>query len=73
MENGKNFPSPDIIQTMVDTLDIQAYQLFLEQPIEPGLGAEMHQKNEIIVQDLIGVRQKLLAELDTIIRKYDNT
>lgn len=73
VENGKNFPSPDVIQTILDTLDIQAYQLFLEQPIETGPGAGMHQRNELIVQDLIGVRQKLLAEIDTIIRKYDNT
>lgn len=32
IENGKNFPSAEVIQKIIDTLDIMPYQLFLEQP-----------------------------------------
>jgi hypothetical protein len=68
VENGKNFPSPEVIQTISDTLDIQPYQLFLEQPIEAEAGK--NQKKEIVVQELMGIRQKLINEIDNIIRKY---
>ena len=32
VENGKNFPSAEVIQKIIDTLGIMPYQLFLEQP-----------------------------------------
>lgn len=32
IENGKNFPSVEVIQKIIDTLEIMPYQLFLEQP-----------------------------------------
>jgi transcriptional regulator with XRE-family HTH domain len=71
VENGKNFPSPDVIQTISDTLGIQPYQLFLEEPIETGAGK--NRKKELLVQDLIKIKQKLVSEIDTIIKKYDVT
>jgi transcriptional regulator with XRE-family HTH domain len=70
VENGKNFPSPDVIQTILDILDIQPYQLFLEQPIEAGFGKT--QKKEVLVQELMNIRQKLIGEIDTIIKKYES-
>ena len=30
VENGKNFPSPEVIQRIIEVLDILPYQLFLE-------------------------------------------
>jgi transcriptional regulator with XRE-family HTH domain len=69
VENGKNFPSPAVIQTISDTLKIQPYQLFLEQPIETGAGKD--QKTTTLIQELMGIRQKLLSEIDSIIRKYE--
>jgi transcriptional regulator with XRE-family HTH domain len=72
VENGKNFPSPEVIQTILDALDIQPYQLFLEQPIEIGAGTEINQKSEVIVQELMGVREKLINEINNIIKKYDH-
>ncbi len=34
VENGKNFPSVEVIQKIIDVLGIMPYQLFLEQPSE---------------------------------------
>jgi len=31
VENGKNFPSVDVIQRIIDVLEIMPYQLFLER------------------------------------------
>jgi transcriptional regulator with XRE-family HTH domain len=72
VENGKNFPSSEVIQTILDALDIQPYQLFLEQPVEIGPGTDINQKGEIIVQELMGVRERLINEIDNIIKKYDH-
>lgn len=30
VENGKNFPSPEVLQKMADELDVMPYELFLE-------------------------------------------
>ena len=32
VENGKNFPSTEVIQKIVDVLNLLPYQLFLESP-----------------------------------------
>jgi transcriptional regulator with XRE-family HTH domain len=32
VENGKNFPSPEVLQRIIDVLEVLPYQLFLEQP-----------------------------------------
>jgi transcriptional regulator with XRE-family HTH domain len=68
VENGRNFPSPDVIQAISDTLNIQPYQLFLERPIETDAGK--NQKSDMLIQELIGIRQKLISEIDSVIRKY---
>jgi transcriptional regulator with XRE-family HTH domain len=70
VENGKNFPSPDVIQAILDTLEIRPYQLFLEHLIEVEAG--QNPKKEILVQELMEIRQKLINEIDNIIKKYES-
>jgi transcriptional regulator with XRE-family HTH domain len=66
VENGKNFPSPELIQNISDSLGILPYQLFLEHPVE-----ELNKKEkETLVQELIEIRQKLLREIDEVVKKY---
>jgi transcriptional regulator with XRE-family HTH domain len=38
VENGKNFPSRDVIQCISDALGIMPHQLFLEYPLEGPAG-----------------------------------
>jgi transcriptional regulator with XRE-family HTH domain len=70
IENGKNFPSPEVIQAMSDALEVLPYQLFLEEPVErdpqdkPGM-------KEILIQDLVHIKQRFNNEIDELIRKYD--
>jgi len=66
VENGKNFPSPEVIQHILDTLDIMPYQLFLELPTE----TRSHRSNTVI-SELIGIKQKFSKEIDTLIQKYE--
>jgi len=66
VENGKNFPSPEIIQSISDTLGILPYQLFLELPTETA-------PLNLMVSELLSVKQRLIMEIDTLIQKYENT
>jgi transcriptional regulator with XRE-family HTH domain len=68
VENGKNFPSPEVLQNIANALDIFPYQLFLEHPANRPKRAEITP----IVQELTLVKQKLVKELDEIIKKYEN-
>jgi transcriptional regulator with XRE-family HTH domain len=69
VENGKNFPSPEVLQNIADTLDIFPYQLFLEYPLDkPG----KPEKNALF-QELTAIRQKIMKEIDTIIKKYEES
>jgi transcriptional regulator with XRE-family HTH domain len=63
VENGKNFPSPEIIQQISDTLGILPYQLFIEHP------SEVTPVNTM-VSELLVVKQRLVKEIDTLIQKY---
>jgi transcriptional regulator with XRE-family HTH domain len=69
VENGKNFPSPEVIQAISDALDVFPFQLFLEKPVE--IKTETPHEKEIMVQELMQIRQKLNKEIDDIIQKYD--
>jgi transcriptional regulator with XRE-family HTH domain len=69
VENGKNFPSPDIIQKISDALDILPYQLFLEAPSTSGEGGLKGREREIISQELTALRGKLIYEIDKVIEK----
>jgi transcriptional regulator with XRE-family HTH domain len=64
VENGKNFPSPEVIQCISDTLEILPYQLFLEYPME-----EVGKRGEFI-QELVKIKQRLVKEIDEIIQGY---
>lgn len=43
VENGKNFPSPDVLQRMADAIGIMPYELFLESPSSPTVNEETNQ------------------------------
>ncbi|MDR1429446.1 MAG: helix-turn-helix domain-containing protein [Spirochaetaceae bacterium] len=68
VENGKNFPSPDIIQKISDSLGILPYQLFLEYPLF-GEGERKGHEKEMLIQELTILRGKLLLEIDMAIEK----
>jgi transcriptional regulator with XRE-family HTH domain len=67
LENGKNFPSPEVLQNIANALGIFPYQLFLEHPVDRPGQAE----NNAIVQELTVIKQKVMDEIDEIIRKYE--
>jgi transcriptional regulator with XRE-family HTH domain len=64
VENGKNFPSPEVIQRMTDALEILPFQLFLEYPVDvPG-------EKVMVIQELSQIKQKFVRDIDGIIEKY---
>ncbi|GHV29689.1 hypothetical protein AGMMS4952_15720 [Spirochaetia bacterium] len=71
VENGKNFPSPELIQRISDTLEISPYQLFLEHPV--NLSGAVPEEKMVIIQDLTHVKQKFIKEIDDIIQKYERS
>jgi transcriptional regulator with XRE-family HTH domain len=64
VENGKNFPSPEVIQNIADNLEIFPYQLFLEYPTEAPPPVNT------MVLDLMGIEQRLVKEINDLIQKY---
>jgi transcriptional regulator with XRE-family HTH domain len=69
VENGKNFPSPVVIQNILDVLHLLPYQLFLEQPAM----YDKHDhagKTKRIQQELVQVKQRLVHDIDKIIEQY---
>ena len=64
VENGKNFPSPEIIQHISDILELMPYQLFLEHPVEevPAAGK--------VLSDLMVIKQRFEKEINELIQKY---
>jgi transcriptional regulator with XRE-family HTH domain len=66
VENGKNFPSPEVLQNIANTLDIFPYQLFLEYPAGPG-----KPETNTLIQELTRIKQKLMMEIDEIIKNYE--
>ena len=68
VENGKNFPSPEVLQRIIDILEILPYQLFLEHPN----GLESINKNDksILVQELTHLKQSFNNEFEKTIQKY---
>jgi transcriptional regulator with XRE-family HTH domain len=68
VENGKNFPSPEVIQRISDTLEISPYQLFLEHPV--NLSGALPGEEIVLIQELSQIRQKFVKDIDGIIEKY---
>ena len=65
VENGKNFPSLDVLQKMIDELGLLPYQLFLEEPdISERTGTRE------IAQLATDFKQRIVKQLDDIIQKY---
>ena len=61
VENGKYFPSPDVMQRICTTLKLLPYQLFLEQPEL----TKIQDKNEF-QQAVISLKQ----EIDILFQHY---
>jgi len=66
IENGKNFPSPEIIQQISDTLEILPFQLFIDHPVEIA-------PLNTMVSELLTVKQRLIKEIDDLIQKYEKS
>jgi len=66
VENGKNFPSPEVIQQISDILGILPFQLFLEHPVETVPVNNM-------VSELIYIKQRFIKEIDLLIKRYETT
>lgn len=71
VENGKNFPSPEVIQRISDTLEISPYQLFLEHPV--NLTGALPGEKIVVIQELTHVKHKFIKEIDEIIQKYEKS
>jgi transcriptional regulator with XRE-family HTH domain len=68
VENGKNFPSPEVIQRMVTVLDILPYQLFLEHPVDTSPQPQHILKDaEKIIQSLTSMKQEFVQKFDAVI------
>ncbi|MDR0503467.1 MAG: helix-turn-helix transcriptional regulator [Treponema sp.] len=72
VENGKNFPSPEVIQAIISSLEILPYQLFLEEcsasfSNDSSFSGDL--KNTMVIQELTDIKQKLIKELDGVIGK----
>ena len=70
VENGKNFPSPQVLQKIIDVLDILPYQLFLEHP--DTLKIAIHDEKNILFQEITYLKQKFNEEFEKAIQKYFN-
>jgi len=68
VENGKNFPSPDVLQRIIEVLDILPYQLFLEFPGEAKT-TKQGEKN-ILFKELTQLKQQFNHEIDMALQKY---
>jgi transcriptional regulator with XRE-family HTH domain len=66
VENGKNFPSPEVIQQIADTLKVLPYQLFLEHPVETA-----RLRPNIVVSELIRIRQQFVKDIGDLIKKCE--
>jgi len=69
IENGKNFPSPDVLQRIIDVLGILPYQLFLEYP--ENLKIKNHDEKSMLLQELTHLKQQFIREFDKTIQKIE--
>jgi len=68
VENGKNFPSPEVLQKIIGVLEIMPYQLFMEYPDRSNTSRQ-GEKN-ILFQELSYLQQRFNNEFEKIIQKY---
>jgi transcriptional regulator with XRE-family HTH domain len=64
VENGKNFPSTEVIQKIVDVLNILPYQLFLEDPKSSNQADSRE-----ILQLANNLKKYLTMQIDNFIEK----
>ena len=69
VENGKNFPSPEVLQRIIDVLDVLPYQLFLEHPENPKM--IKNKEKSILLQELAHLKQQFNSDIAKIIEKYE--
>ncbi|MDR2716818.1 MAG: helix-turn-helix domain-containing protein [Treponema sp.] len=67
VENGKNFPSPEVIQQIADTLEVLPYQLFLEHPVETA-----RPNINILIPELMKIKQQLVKDMGDLIKKCED-
>ncbi len=65
VENGKNFPSLEVLQNITETLKIMPYQLFLEIPVM------QNDFSSVSKQTLIELKQKICGLIDEELEKND--
>ena len=70
IENGKNFPSPEVIQAIINSLEIMPFHLFFEMPVSTLLDSDS--KETKVIQELINIKQKLVKEIEDIIQTYQS-
>ena len=70
VENGKNFPSLEVLQRIIDILEILPYQLFLENPEKPKIAKQT--EKSILFQELTYLKQQFNHEFDEVIEKYSH-
>jgi transcriptional regulator with XRE-family HTH domain len=68
VEDGKNFPSLEVLQQIADTLDVLPYQLFIEQQID----MDQIQMNTLI-PELIRLNQQFSKEITELIKKCNKS
>ena len=71
VENGKNFPSLDVLQRIIDVLDVLPYQLFLEHPGKTKTAK--HSEGSALFQELTYLKQQINREFDKTIQKYQRS
>jgi len=67
VENGKNFPSLEVLQQIADTLEVMPYQLFIEQQVD-NVQIQMN----VLIPDLIRINQQFSKEITELIKKCNN-
>jgi transcriptional regulator with XRE-family HTH domain len=64
VENGKNFPSLEVLQQIADTLEVLPYQLFLEHPVD-----EVQIQMNTLIAELVRINQQFAKEIVELIKK----
>jgi transcriptional regulator with XRE-family HTH domain len=64
VENGKNFPSLEVLQQIADTLEVLPYQLFLEHPLD-----ETQIQMNTLTNELVRINQQFSKEIVELIKK----
>lgn len=65
IENGKYFPSPEVIDRICEKLQLLPYQLFLEKP--ENLAYKNNSRNIYVSKALVNLKDTFNTEIDGII------